>query len=372
MGFTGRTGRSHSQEGANPWTRAEEVGWEFRATGPFHGIRVSTSLARIWERPGSEYRYQRSTRWVSSLDWMSPTRSRASTWSLGATFTGSEAGAFGGGEPWRSLEVRPRIEWRSRGTLRVRAEAITEWSTAGFRAERLEFRMSWSGEDLVPVPWFDGGDAITARVFLDRNLDGRRNAGEPTLEGVAFRIDGTRRTSDRDGLVRFPEAIGMGYRVLLESGSVAADLVSARPFPREIRVPSDRGREIELPFVLAGSVTVRVFQDENRDAHLDPGEPGLEMLRVELTRGGERVVSGVTDDRGVLRFPRVPPGEYLLRIAPGWSPPGWEDTGAAETNVRVEPGEETLATPIGLARVQKPIRRTFQGGRSQNSPRSPK
>lgn len=220
--------------------------------------------------------------------------------------------------------------------------------------------------------------AIGNRVFLDRNANGRMDAGESGIAGVTVQlfangdlpgVDTPLRTTTTDAsgyyyfdalvpatfLVHIPAAefAPGGHLVGLLSSTGAGgaakdegleedgvdksnpeiDGVSATPLALspgsaptgeltdayDGNIP-DSGADFTIDFGFRGTAAIgnRVWVDENSDGRQDAGEPGIANATVDLyDASGNLWAATVTDAHGGYRFGNLPAGTYYVDVEDG-------------------------------------------------------
>lgn len=154
--------------------------------------------------------------------------------------------------------------------------------------------------------------AVSARVFLDRNADGRFDDGDEPLPGVAFQTNGSRldvRTG-ADGVALLPLASYRHVDLTLDEGSFEDPFwVPEIPGTGFLTRPGV-GWTADFPVVATGEVdgTVYLRQGEARRA--------VANVVLELVgRAGEIVQQVASQYDGFYLFEKVRPGTYSLRVA---------------------------------------------------------
>jgi hypothetical protein len=170
----------------------------------------------------------------------------------------------------------------------------------------------WVSESL---PMADSGFA-SARVFLDENLNGVMDSGEEALEGVGFTVDGGKRElrTNAQGIAylrRLPTGQGVDLAVdtaTLEDPQWSLGLEGVQLVPR-----AGRAAELDFPVIMTGEIdgTVYLLKGEK---HRPVGGVTLELLA--LDPAVTRIRRAKTASDGFYIVESVPPGEYLLRVAP--------------------------------------------------------
>jgi hypothetical protein len=202
--------------------------------------------------------------------------------------------------------------------------------TAGvqlFLATTREPRSSRWSTSALPVA---NTGAVSARVFLDTDMDGRMDAGEMPIEGVGFEIDGGRSPTRTDAsgvayLERLPALHPSDIAIVPETLE-DPQLVPGRPgvsiVPRAGSVA-----ELEFPVISTSEIegTVQVIGDA--------GPRAAANLRIEAVDAGGRVVaSAVTASDGYYVLTGIPAGVFRIRLAPDQRP---EFEGTRERAVEV-------------------------------------
>jgi Tetratricopeptide repeat len=156
--------------------------------------------------------------------------------------------------------------------------------------------------------------AISARVFLDQNLNGVMDPGEEAIKGAGLTLNGGRQgpKTDTAGIAFLNHLPVFGYTDIAVDPSTLEDPQwSARP--GGIRVVPRPGKviEVELPVVMTGEIDGIVYLAEIE------GRRGIGDVRLELVDDSGKVVGGTTTGSdGYYIVPSVLPGNYKLRISP--------------------------------------------------------
>ncbi|MFC7477028.1 SdrD B-like domain-containing protein [Dankookia sp. GCM10030260] len=185
---------------------------------------------------------------------------------------------------------------------------------------------------------------IGDRVWLDADGDGRQDAGESGIAGVAVRLlradgsaTGLTTTTAADGSYAF-EALPPGdYRV---GFTAPAGLSFTRPFRGAAATDSDADQVSGISGIhslASGSfddgidaglyrrVTIgdRVWEDVDGDGLQGSGEPGLDGITVTLTNDVTGDTATQVTVGGAYLFTDLPPGRYHVAFT---APPGWRFT----------------------------------------------
>ncbi len=187
------------------------------------------------------------------------------------------------------------------------------------------------GQALLGVDFcFGTNGTIGDTVFCDLNGDGMQENGEPGLEGVKVTLTGNGMTQ-----TEFTNSTGTYLFTGLPPGTytVTVDPTTAPPgcniilqnCPLTIIVPLALGQmynQADFCFGPAGSIGDTVFCDLNRDGIQEPGEPGLQGVKVTLTGDNGVTETAVTDANGNYLFSDLGPANYTVTVDPTTAPPG--------------------------------------------------
>jgi hypothetical protein len=154
--------------------------------------------------------------------------------------------------------------------------------------------------------------AATARVFLDRDLDGHFGPGDEPLAGVRFSTEGSvlRGATDGRGVVRLSDLplyrpVGVG----INAGSLDDPLwVPAKEGFRFIPRPGT-APVLDFPVVTSGEIEGTI------SLHKDQGTTRIANVHLQLLAPDGAVVRDARSEYdGFYLFERVPPGRYNLRV----------------------------------------------------------
>lgn len=187
----------------------------------------------------------------------------------------------------------------------------------------------------------DHGNVLSGAVYFDKNANGRRDAGEPGLPGIAIVLTGTtdggaavsRTTATAaDGTYQFAGMVAGTYVVtetqpsLYKDGGAQVGSAGGAAGKNTIGAialtPGANASGYDFPELTGadGSIagTVWLNQPSGNPGSQDPGEPGLPGWSVELYKDGARVpgvAAAVTDAGGHYLLTGVPAqGGYEIRF----------------------------------------------------------
>ena len=203
------------------------------------------------------------------------------------------------------------------------------------------------GEDFLDADFcFITPGEIGDTVYCDRDDDGEQDPGEPGIPGVLVMLqcagpDDILGTGDDYIDSQFTDANGnyLFENVPPDQCVVSVDLTTVPPdkevgmCPTEIPVDLHPGESVlDADFCfrdVPGEIGDTVWCDLDDDGILDPGEPGIPGVTVNLTCAGPDDLLGTADDitdsqmtdaNGNYLFTEVPPGECLVEIDPATAP----------------------------------------------------
>lgn len=236
------------------------------------------------------------------------------------------------------------------------------------------------GTDVIAV-WLRGRDStgnnfaeirpagLSGFVYLDRNNNGAREAGEPGIAGVTVTLTGTSDvgavnavrvtaadgsyafTNWRPGTYTLTETHPASYLDGLDTVGSAGGTAANDRFTNITLTPGLLGTNYNFGELLPSSLSGYVFADLNNNGVKDPGEAGIANVLVTLSGADDRGtlvnVPQTTDPQGAFHFAGLRPGTYTLTEA---QPAGYLDgrdsagtAGGSAGNDRIS----TIVLPMG-------------------------
>ena len=162
----------------------------------------------------------------------------------------------------------------------------------------------------------DGKGVLNGRVFLDKNRDGIRQAGEPGVPGVRVTLIGTRigLNTSRDGHFTIQNVKQGLYAVTVGRQSLPLGYLVPESAQPRVTVGSGRRTDVDIPLILSGQIRGSIFVDQNANGEVDPGEERLEGHWVQLiSKDGGETRNIHSASFGQYGFESVDPGAYKLR-----------------------------------------------------------
>ena len=203
----------------------------------------------------------------------------------------------------------------------------------------------------VPPTGFQQQGTLALLVFNDVNGNGVRDAGDNGLAAAQLRIleaDGTDRVvvTLADGTLSTGVPIGNTQVDVLEASLPPGSTLTLGTDPVTLIVAAGATVSDTKGFQTQGTLSGRVFRDNNGNGVQDAGEPGFPDLPVLLTPSVGEPIGLVTNTSG--DFSRVvPAGRTSLRFS---DPAGFSLTTAnREQSIAVDGGVAVAAAPVGYA-----------------------
>ena len=205
------------------------------------------------------------------------------------------------------------------------------------------------GVDAKNYAFGEIGQAITGVVYVDTNLNGKQDPGEPGVPGVTVALqhaDGTPITTavtGSDGGYIFPvpgagdylvvETQPAGYGNAAEHGDNRATVTVGTSTPPQVNF----GERL-------GALSGLVYNDSNQNGRRDPTEPAIPGVLVTLNgtdATGQPVSRTATTGKdGVFSFPNVAGGTYsLVETQPANYQDGIDTAGSAGGSAAPTPGD---------------------------------
>ena len=154
---------------------------------------------------------------------------------------------------------------------------------------------------------------VSGVVFLDRNANGRRDAGEPAVPGVQVQVGTGWARSDAEGRYRVWDLVPfVALPVLVDSLSLPSPLWIPTMAHASIEAGPNRFEPIDIPLVAGGVVEGRIVWDRPGGVSLPPvplvvtDARGEVAARTESFSDGEFVLFGVR------------PGTLTVRVDAAW------------------------------------------------------
>lgn len=158
-----------------------------------------------------------------------------------------------------------------------------------------------------------GLGGIVLQAFLDRNNNGRRDKGEPKVEGLQISVNGGRILHNRrDTSISIMELEPYtNYFVDLKRSSFENIAWRAKNTVFSIAIDPNRIKLVEVPVIVMGEVSGTVYVKDNND------KKGIGRISVCVYRSDNSLVANMlTEPDGFFNYLGLAPGSYTLRIDP--------------------------------------------------------
>ncbi len=161
-----------------------------------------------------------------------------------------------------------------------------------------------------------GSGAVSARAFVDRNMNGRHDEGEEWVPNAGFILNGGGRhpnLTDADG-VAFLSRLQPGRYADVALDTTTLEDPQWKPATPGIRVLPRPGRVemLEFPVVSTSEIEGTVWLAEASRKRRGIGDVQLELVDAQ----GQVLATGISSADGYYLLHQVMPGRYRLRIAP--------------------------------------------------------
>ncbi|MBE2195218.1 MAG: hypothetical protein IAE83_13670 [Anaerolinea sp.] len=158
------------------------------------------------------------------------------------------------------------------------------------------------------------------RVWVDTNLDGIQDPGEPGIPGVTVELVNTAgqvigtTTTGADGLYQFPVERGTYTVRVVTSSAPLANYYNTTPTQLTNTVVNTNILTYDFGFAPTYVIGDRVWEDYDGDGVQDPGEPGISFVQVQILDNlGNVIGTAETGADGIYNF-RVRPGTYTVVV----------------------------------------------------------
>ena len=185
----------------------------------------------------------------------------------------------------------------------------------------------------LPVPFLVTKGRIEGRVFIDTDGDGSYDAGDRPVAGAIVTSDSAEVSTDASGHFRFPP-VGPG-RYTLKVSHLPADAAAA-DIPLQVDLQPGRTVWFDVPLTPVAHLSGKLFNDENKNGTLDPGEGGFGQVRITIS-GPDGTKETYTEVDGSFSFTGLVPGTYTLSVDDSTLPPRFEFTTDKEITIDVSP-----------------------------------
>lgn len=161
---------------------------------------------------------------------------------------------------------------------------------------------------------------VAIRVYIDRDNSGTYTAADSGLTGVALTLAPTAgegassvATSAAGGLATFPQVTPGAYTLVVPAAIPAGTVLTTSLTPRVSVSATGQVRAEDVRYGwLPGTVSGRIFRDDDGNGSFGTGDTPGDGLAVVLRRGTVRVDSVLADAQGLFAFQYLAPGTYTV------------------------------------------------------------
>jgi hypothetical protein len=200
---------------------------------------------------------------------------------------------------------------------------------------------------LVPGPSLQR-TGVAGVVFLDRNLNGVRDAGEPPVAGVRVQIGTGGASSDADGRYRVWDLVPfLPLPVTIDSASLPSPLWIPTLPHSALEAGPNRFEPLDIPLVAGGVV-------EGRLVWADKGATSLPPIPVIVSDArGTIVARTLTFSDGEFVLFGVRPGALTVRVDPRWlAARGLRATQQSVVLQSSDDGATARVSPLAIVPIQ--------------------
>lgn len=147
-------------------------------------------------------------------------------------------------------------------------------------------------------------------VYLDENGNSQYDKNEKTLPEIKMSLNGRRITTNDKGEYLFKHVEPDAYRLYFDLRSLPADYTPVTN-QKLFKLKENENMFFDFGVTLNGSVSGRVFLDQNGNRIYDEGDKPLDWVAIILDNGKKKVFTG---HDGVFYFENIPLGEHTIEV----------------------------------------------------------
>ena len=208
----------------------------------------------------------------------------------------------------RTLEEKQELELKVAKTYNGISTVKPEY----FISLSLTHAFGFVGNELIPQEFNsnDHSSFVTGYVYLDENNNQIMDQEEEKLPGVRMVLENLMTKTNQNGQFQFNLTRPGTYALDFDFNSLVADYT---PVTKEqvIKVRENENMIVNYGLTINGSITAKVFADNNANGKLDEGEKPLSWIGFSLNNG-EKIA--YTDKRGEFYLENVPLGAHQLTV----------------------------------------------------------
>ena len=151
---------------------------------------------------------------------------------------------------------------------------------------------------------------ISGIVYLDENGNSQYDKNEKTLPEIKMSLNGRRITTNTKGEYLYKNVEPDAYRLYFDLRSLPADYTPVTN-QKLFKLKENENMFFDFGVTLNGSISGRVFLDQNNNRTYDEGDKPLDWVAVILDNGKKKIFTG---HDGVFYFENIPLGEHTIEV----------------------------------------------------------
>jgi hypothetical protein len=156
----------------------------------------------------------------------------------------------------------------------------------------------------------DNLSIVSGVVYLDENGNQQWDKNEKVLPNVRMLLNGRQATTTAKGEYLYQYVEPDSYKLYFDLRSLAADYTPIND-AKLFKLKENENMFFDFGVTLNGSISGRVFIDQNNNQHYDESEQALDWVAVMIDNGRQKVF---TDSAGIFYFENVPLGEHTVAV----------------------------------------------------------
>ncbi len=197
---------------------------------------------------------------------------------------------------------------------------------------------------------------VAGVAFIDKNRNGVRDDGEPTVTNLSLLADNrTTAQTDSQGNYSLGGLNPGEHQVTIDP---RYNVIYNLEYPDlKVNLKPYQTVTLNLPLIRTQNITGRIYQDRNQNQRLDPTEkgiPGVPLILKNLETG--EVSQTFTDLEGTFTFTQLNPTDYQLTVDSQALPEDWQTaTDFHPLSINARQLEDQAPLQIGLIPYEKPV-----------------
>jgi len=200
------------------------------------------------------------------------------------------------------------------------------------------YTLLFRGRHIFDIYTPDKWGSVRVFVYKDLNSNGAWDAGEPGIKDVRVYVaNGRSRFTDQNGAALIKEVVPGRRQVKADLSTLPLNYVTRGPSAKPITIKSMQQERVEFPIVKTGSITGRVYIDNNDNGQYDRRvDEALPNARVYLEPGGRDTL---TLSDGSYYFDYAYPGTYNICVDLNSIPEGIRVKDKSKVSMTLQEGD---------------------------------